>query len=92
MPHADVDDTIGSKKRRIKDAKTGSSELDEVMGAITVTKEKVENICSVSQGMPIPKGMKFLLHDACLESPIKPPIIAPKCCESLIGCESCVDN
>ena len=54
----------------------------------------VSDKMQVNQVLSLPIGVVKLLRDAfmckiCHVTPMKPPLIATKCCSSLLGCEEC---
>ena len=66
------------------------SELEEV-------NSKIDQISNLTKDSPVPIGLKKLLKDAfkckiCHITPMVPPVIATKCCKSLLGCQECVDT
>ena len=88
----DSDEEFIPKKRR--DCKNGDYPL--VISGITEIKSMVSDILQVNEMMSLPIGVVKLVRDAfmckiCRVTPMDPPIIATKCCNSLIGCEVCVN-
>ena len=57
----------------------------------------VTEMLEINKSLPLPVGITKLVKDAfpcktlCHETPMKPPLIATKCCSSLLGCEECVN-
>ena len=57
----------------------------------------VTEMLEVNKSLPLPRGITKLVKEAfqcriCHDTPMKPPIIATKCCSSLIGCDECVNT
>ena len=57
----------------------------------------VGEILQVNQILSLPLGIVKLVKDAfmcniCRNTPMTPPLIATKCCNSLLGCEECVNT
>ena len=72
-------------------------DIQMVNSQINEVKSMVSDILKVNQTLSLPLGVVKLLRDAfickiCLSTPMKPPVIAAKCCNSLIGCEECVNH
>ena len=62
-------------------------------GDIQIVNSEISEIKSI---LSLPLGVVKLLRDAfickiCHVTPMKPPVIATKCCNSLLGCEECVN-
>ncbi len=71
--------------------------LDGIRHEIGALQGKMDKLFTITKDMPIPAGLKLLLHDAlkwkiCHATPVKPPIIFAKCCKSILGCQACVDS
>lgn len=89
----DSDEDFTSKKPRgfnQRDIQFVNSEISEI-------KSMVSDILQVNQILSLPLGVVKLLRDAfmckiCHVTPMKPPVIATRCCSSLLGCEVCVNT
>ena len=86
---SEEDFMIPSKKSR--------GEIEIVRSDIAEIKSLVTDILQINQILPLPLGVIKMIKDAfmckiCHETPMKPPIIATKCCSSLLGCEVCVNT
>ena len=58
---------------------------------------KVNKVFELTKGTPITLELHCLLSDSlkckiCHQSPMKPRIILPKCCKSIIACSACVNR
>ena len=67
-----------------------------VNSQISEVKSMVCDILKVNQTLSLPLGVVKLLRDAfickiCHATPMMPPVIATKCCNTLLGCEECVN-
>lgn len=72
-------------------------DIQMVNSQISEVKSMVCDILKVNQSLPLPLGVVKLLRDAfkckiCHATPMTPPVIATKCCNSLLGCEECVNT
>ena len=52
---------------------------------------------SLTNEAAMPLGLKRVINDTfkcqiCHSVPIKPPVIATKCCKNILGCQSCVNT
>jgi rubrerythrin len=91
----DSDDEFVSTSKKAKlvtsmDFQQLKSQLDEMKGMIN-------DILQVNQEVSLPVGVVKLVRDAfmckiCHVTPITPPVIATKCCSTLLGCEVCVNR
>lgn len=89
----DSDEDFTSKNPRgfnQRDIQFVNSEISEI-------KSMVSDILQVNQILSLPLGVVKLLRDAfmckiCHVTPMKPPVIATRCCSSLLGCEVCVNT
>lgn len=89
----DSDEDFTPKKNR----SDNHEEIQNVSYQINEVKSMVNDILKVNQILSLPIGVVKLLRDAfkckiCLSTPINPPVIAAKCCSSMIGCEECVNH
>ena len=89
----DSDEDFTPKKTR------GDShgDIQIVNSQINEVKSMVSDILKVNQILSLPLGVVKLIRDAfickiCLSTPMKPPVITSKCCNSLIGSEECVNH
>ena len=60
-------------------------------------KETVSDVMSLTNEAAMPLGLKRVINDTfkcqiCHSVPIKPPVIATKCCKNILGCQSCVNT
>lgn len=74
-----------------------NTDFEELKSQINEIKEMLNDILQVNQEVSLPLGVVKLLRDAfmckiCHETPIKPPVIATKCCCTLLGCKVCVNR
>ena len=98
------DDLLAPSRKRSKRKESSSADsayledsLDDIRHEVESIKSKMDKLFAVTKNMPVPPGLKSLLHDAlkckiCHEVPVKPPIIFAKCCKSILGCQTCVDE
>ncbi len=70
--------------------------LDLLMDEVSHIKDSITDIVGLNEQSNLPIGMRKLLKDAfqckICHSSMTPPIIMSKCCESIIGCENCVNT
>ena len=69
----------------------------EIKEDLEQLKGKCDKIFQLTTDLKIPLGLKQLLVDSlqcriCHRSPMQPPIVMGKCCKSIIGCESCINQ
>ena len=86
----DSDEDFTPKKTR----GDNHGDIQIVNSQINEVKLMVSDTLKVNQILSLPLGVVKLIRDAfickiCLSTPMKPPVIASKCCNSLIGCEEC---
>ena len=72
-------------------------DIQTVNYQINEVKSMVSDILKVNQALSLPLGVVKLLRDAfmckiCHATPMTPPVIATKCCNTLLGCEECVNT
>ena len=72
-------------------------QLADIQGAVTSLSKELSRILKLTPQTQIPLGLKATLGETfkckiCHEAPMKPPLIASKCCKILIGCSTCVDR
>lgn len=89
----DSDEDYIPKKPRV----LGQGDIQILNSEIREIKSMVSDIVEVNQILSLPLGVAKLLRDAfmckiCRVTPMKPPVIATKCCSSLLGCELCVNT
>ena len=73
------------------------ADFEHLKSQVCEIKTMVSDILEVNQVVSLPLGIVKLLQDAfmckiCHSTHIIPPVIATTCCNSLLGCESCVNN
>ena len=91
------DDDFVSKKSNKKFKSTEKDQdFHQMKRDINDVKCMVTEMLEVNKSLPLPLGITKLVKDAfqckiCHETPMKPAIIATKCCSSLLGCEECVN-
>lgn len=73
------------------------SHLKQLKDMMTAIKASNDTILQLTKDSKVPLGLKKLLTDAlkchiCQAVPFKPSIVMTKCCKSILGCESCVNN
>ena len=92
----DVDESsdeepLVKKKKTTIDTKLSSLEKD-----LCTIKDAVLDIQGINERSPLPIGLRRLLRDSFMckicHSSLSPPIIMSRCCKTIIGCESCVNN
>lgn len=71
-------------------------DIQMVNSQISEVKSMVSDILKVNQTLSLPLGVVKLLRDGfickiCHATPMMPPVIATKCCNTLLGCEECVN-
>lgn len=71
-------------------------DVHKMRGVIADVKCMVTKMLEVNKSLPLPLGITKLVKEAfqckiCHKTPMKPPIIATKCCSSLLGCDECVN-
>ncbi|XP_068727311.1 uncharacterized protein [Montipora capricornis] len=72
----------------------------EVTGASCALESVVkmlQDLTTVTSAMPLPPSVVKLINDAfkckvCLKLPMHPPIIATRCCNTLLGCSQCINH
>ena len=82
-----IADAIEVKRRKL------SSDLTKDMKSV---KRSIQSILSLTKDSKIPLGLKKVLKDAfkcviCM-GVVKPPVITGRCCQRILGCESCVNK
>ena len=91
------DDDFVSKKSNKKFKATETEQDFHLMKRdISDVKYMVTEMLEVNKSLPLSLGITKLVKDAfqckiCHETPMKPAIIATKCCSSLLGCKECVN-
>ena len=88
---SDDDDFEPRSKKRKEDR------LDMILGEISSIKNSLADIFSVNENSRIPLGLKRSIRDTfmcaiCHSTPIRPPVIATRCCKAILGCEQCVNS
>lgn len=83
----DVTDDVYRVERKVDSLK---DEIDSV-------KSSLDEILKLDEKSTIPIGLQKYVRDAfqckiCLRAPIDPPVIVSKCCNSILGCEVCVNT
>ena len=92
----DDDFTSPPKKRARKD--TSDKQMDEMMKHVLFIEDSITDMMSLQQSAGrIPLGLLKMTRDTftcsiCHIVPMSPPVIAARCCSSIIGCASCVDS
>ena len=71
-------------------------DIQMVNSQISEVKSMVSEILKVNQTLSLAVGVVKLLRDAficeiCHATPMMPPVIATKCCNTLLGCGECVN-
>lgn len=105
LPEEDTSDTeelldgrenLMAEKNAMKRSSSPSSKLESINCDIAQIKESLQALTAVSEATPVPLPILLLLkttfkcvicHDV-----IAPPVIYSTCCQTIIGCESCVDR
>ena len=91
--HGSDDDFVPKKFK----AAEKDQDIHKIKGDIIDVKCMVTEMCEVNKSLPLPLGLTKRVKEAfqckiCHETPMKPPIIATKCCSSLIGFDECVNT
>lgn len=73
------------------------STLGDTADDTVAIKEMLSKVLTLATDSNLPIALKVLLQDTfkcaiCTGVPIKPPVIATKCCRSILGCEACVNG
>jgi len=101
---SDSDSPARKKKIKSKEMMSGieyemttiRSEVNNVSCAVESAVKMLQELTVVSSALPIPPSVVKLVNDAfkckvCLKLPMHPPIIATRCCNTLLGCSACVN-
>ena len=96
-PFAGSSDHPPLKRRKLTEEVQIQDQLAKVYALLTALSKEVSRALKLAPQTPVPLGLKAALADTfkckiCHEVPMKPPLIAAKCCKILIGCSSCVDQ
>ena len=80
-----------SKKGRYEE------KLDALITEVGCIKDSLSEMMTLSADCRMPLGLKRILKETfkcriCPSIPIRPPVIASKCCKTLLGCESCINS
>ena len=72
-------------------------ELGKVADDVLEVKSMLSRVLTVTENTKMPLSLQALFRDTfkctiCTGVPIKPPVIATKCCKSILGCEGCVNT
>ena len=64
---------------------------------VETVKYSWKDIVSLTKNSPLPVALKHFVQDTykctiCHSVPIRPPVIATKCCKTIFGCEVCVNE
>lgn len=91
------DDFVPRKLNKKSEAAEQHQTFHQIKGDIQDVKCMVTEMLEVNKSLPLPLGITKLVKDAfkckiCYDTPMKPPIIATRCCSSLLGCEECVNQ
>ena len=84
------------KKKPRKDA--SEKQLDSIMKDVSSIKDGIADMLSLQHSANrIPLGLLKIIRDSfkcciCHAVPMTPPVIVAKCCKSIVGCESCVNE
>ena len=99
---SDEESTPEFKKRKVGNdtsLKLGSLSADLALTLETVqeTKRALEELTEVNSLTTLPLSVLSLVKDAfkckvCLKVPIFPPVIATRCCNTLLGCKECINS
>lgn len=96
ISHYDISDDA-SDDEFVPKNKKAKLDFEQVMSQLHEMKGMISDILQVNQEVSLPIGVVKLVRDAfmckiCHETPIKPPVIATKCCSTLLGCEACINR
>lgn len=92
---------LRSFKEQLTELKEQTINLKEELVATNLNMEEckamLQDLIVVNKLLPLPPCVVKLVHDAfkckvCLKSPMKPPIVATRCCNILLGCSECVNE
>jgi hypothetical protein len=77
------------KKRKIN--------IEGVLNEVKEMRRDVKLIFHMSENMPVPPGLYKELYESfmcniCMSRPARPPIIYTRCCNRILGCQTCVDG
>lgn len=91
------DDFVPRKFNKKFDVAEKDQTFHQIKGDIKDVKCMMTEMLEINKSLPLPLGITKLVKDAfqckiCHETPMKTPIIATKCCSSLLGCEECVNT
>ena len=98
LQYCDISDDSGDEDFVPKKQRSSQlADLQNVQAEIGQVKYMVSEILEVNKALPMPIGIVKIIKDAfkckiCHETPMQAPVIATKCCNSLLGCESCVNK
>jgi len=96
--HGDSDDESFKANKKVK---RSISELEKDVSAIAndlhELKESMASLITVNSAIQLPLSLAKLVQDGfkckiCLVTPMKPPVVASRCCNTLLGCSSCVNK
>lgn len=92
----DVMSASSGRYRKGKAKDQSFKKLDGIVSDITDIKEKMKALTEVSTATPVPLSLLSLLRTTfkchICQDIISPPVTYASCCQSIIGCESCVDD
>ncbi len=68
-----------------------------ILSEVGCIKETLGEMMTLSTDSNFPMGLKRILRETfkcriCHTVPSKPPVIVTKCCKTILGCESCINN
>ncbi len=96
---SDSDNEVTSKRTKSNSVAVEviADKIDDLRDDIVSVKCVMQDVLCLSSSSNIPLGLQRLIRDSfqckiCLAAPITPPVMLSKCCKTIIGCESCVNQ
>ena len=92
------DDFIAPKMKKGRQMPSYTeSMLESIQNDIADMKGSIADITTLSSKTKCPMALYRILRDTfqckiCRSVPMKPPVILMKCCKSIVGCDSCINN
>lgn len=98
---SDSDDDFIAPIKKMKHQSVSSSYavtlLEDVKKDVIDMKSSLADITTLSSKTKCPMALHRILKDTfqckiCRTAPIKPPVILMRCCKSIVGCDTCINN
>ena len=87
---------VGELDERTDPSAAANTRFDDIEETLGRMNKRLETLFSVSSSAKLPLGIAATILTAFMckicHSLMKPPVIASKCCRSLLGCQRCVDE